>query len=178
MTLRHAAPVFALITFALPASLADKGLTTKITISTTDQAVPIEVNGPTLGMFHIWRGPGVIVNHVPQTEGFIIDWSKGLVEHRPSGLQRYRVSFYTGCPAGLCEEKEVGPKLSYVVLYEYDAAAKKGYVYLPGKGDPEYQINTRSILRGLEGGWFVAISEWQEYVTPIILKIQRAIREP
>jgi hypothetical protein len=145
------------IALTLPASLTAKGRTVKITISTVDQAAPVEINDPAIGQFHVWDGPGTYVND------FIIDWSKGAVEHRPNALRRYRVAFYTG-------DEETKPRLSYVVLYEYDPAAGKGYVYLPGKADEGYALNTRSIYRGLEGDWFVATSSWQEYVAPIISK--------
>jgi len=173
MNIPSAAAVAVMISLALPASLTAKGRTVKITISTVDQTAPIEINDPAVGQFHIWDGPGTYVNDVPQTKGFIIDWSKGAVEHRPNGLRRYRVAFYTGCLAGQYPcDKETEPRLSYVVLYEYDTVAGKGYVYLPGKADESYGVNTRSIYRGLEGDWFLATSSWQEYVAPIISKPQ------
>ena len=143
MNIPSAAALAVAIALALPASLTAKGRTVKITISTVDQAAPIEINDPAVGQFHVWDGPGTFINDVPQTKGFIIDWSKGAVEHRPN---------------------------AYVVWYEYDPAAGKGYIYLPGKADEGYALNTRSIYRGLEGDWFLATSSWQEYVAPIISK--------
>ena len=58
-------------------------------ISASDLAAPIVFAHETLGQFYIWDGPGTTINAVPQTEGFIIDWSKGKVAGRPAGLRRY-----------------------------------------------------------------------------------------
>ena len=175
----HSATATALmITLALPTSLPAKGRTIKITISTAHQTVPVAITGPALSQFNIWAGPGCSVNNVPETKGFIIEWSKGAVENRPNGLRQYQVSFYTGCTDGDNQcNPEAELRLSYVVLYEYDAAAGMGYVYLPGKADDWYRVNTRSILRRLEGHWFEATSSWQEYVAPIISKIQTDNRQ-
>lgn len=150
--------------FATPADA--KGRTVRITLDTVStQAQPVEISGHAAARFYIWEGLGVSINHVPQMDGFIADWRKGPVERRPDAVQRYRVSFYIGClpeERSLCTIAE--PLLSYVVLYEYDAAAGRGYVYLPGKGEDGYAINIRSLVRGVEGKWFAATAEWQDSV--------------
>jgi hypothetical protein len=50
-----------------------------------------------------------------------------------------------------------------VVLYEYDPVSSQGFVYLPGRADQHFAVNSKTILRGngLEGNWFNATSEWE-----------------
>jgi len=157
----------ALMTVSAP--LAAKAPTVRITITGPDQSAPIEIIEPGAGAFSVWAGPGVYVNGAPQTSGFIADWQKGPKPEPSATLRRYRIAFYTGCKPSetdLCRVAE--PQLSYVVLYAYDAATGQAYVYLPGRGEPWYEVNTRSILRSVEGNWFLASSEWQGFVRPFL----------
>jgi hypothetical protein len=82
---------------------------------------------------------------------------------RPRGLQRYEVSFYAKFP---------DEKLVYVVLYEYDPAAERGYIYLPGRGDDSYRLNVGTIANGVqghyEGHWYRALSGWDRVAGPLI----------
>ena len=149
--------------FAAPISA--KGVTTKITISDASLRTSIDITAPTiLEDFNVWAGPGTFVNGVEGTEGFIIDWSSGPVAARPSGLRRYEVLFYVGAP------HSVGEQLAYVVLYEHDPSSGLGFVYLPGKSDERYSLNTRAISRGyrFEGHWFRASTAWQSAVAKLI----------
>lgn len=168
MTRPFAAVCAVLVGIALPTSLPAKGRTLKIVISTDDKVEPIGITDDAVSKFNVWSGAGVEINNVPQTKGFIVEWTKDPVTERPNNLRRYRVSFFTGCHRSdtPCSASEA--KLSYVVLYEYDAATSKGYVYLPGKGDDEHELNTRSIYRGVEGDWFHATQEWQDFIVPFI----------
>ncbi len=112
------------------------------------------------------------MNGIEQTEGFIIQWSKGIVTERPKGLQRYEVSFYTGCDIGEWGCRSSKPSLSYVVFYDYDPSMEQGYVYLPGKADELLKRNAGSMWHGhrFEGNWFRATSEWENFVRPLIAK--------
>ena len=168
---RSFAAAFALLAaLTVPVSIFAKGRTLKITITGAALTAPIESTAETVVGFGIWEGPGT-----PQTKGFIIDWSRGVVAERRNGLQRYVVSFYAGCKMTEWGCRTDKPSLAYVVYYEYDASNEQGYVYLPGKNDEWYQLNARSILRGgLEGNWFFATSEWQKFVQ---LLIERAAAE-
>ncbi|MBI3471218.1 MAG: hypothetical protein HY013_07665 [Candidatus Solibacter usitatus] len=164
------------VAFALlaAASLSAKGRTVKITITGADLTAPIESTEENLGSFQVWAGPGVRINQVPQTEGFIIEWSRGVVPHAPAALQRYEVSFYAGCRTGDSGCKETEPRLAYVVSYAYDTSTEEGYVYLPGKADPQYRVNSSSIFRGgLEGNWFYSTSAWRKFMTPILARARR-----
>jgi hypothetical protein len=158
------------ISFALAfsPSLGAKGETTKITISGADLTSPIAITDPViLRQFNVWSGAGTfralggLENKVEATEGFIVDWSSGVVGERPAGLQRYEVAFYAG-----------GSLPVYTVFYELDVSSNWGYVYLPGPADELYTVNTRAILRGhgFEGHWLRATLSWQQTVGPILLK--------
>jgi hypothetical protein len=171
---RSFATTFALLAaLTVTASLFAKGRTVKITIRGATLAAPIESTNEALEQFGVWEGPGVGINGTPQAKGFIIDWSKGVVAERRNGLQRYDVSFYTGCKMSEWGCRTGRPSLSYVVYYEYDPSSEQGYVYLPGKTDEWYRLNTSSIFRGgIEGNWFFATSEWQKFVRPLIEQIE------
>jgi hypothetical protein len=161
------------IALALSTVISAKGETSKITVAGATLASPIEIaDTNVVREFQVWAGPGTTVciggrgNCVEGTEGFIVDWSSGTVAQRPSGLQHYEVSFYA---TDRRFPGQPGPEhLAYVVSYEYDSAASQGYVYLPGKGDQWYALNSASIYRGREGKWFRATRAWQDAVMPLI----------
>lgn len=156
-----------------PLRLVAKSPTVKITITSPGQSAPVDIIEPSVREFAIWEGPGVSVNGVPQTSGFIVDWAAGPVVQPSNHLPRHRITFYTGCKrseASSCNFEE--PQLSYVVFYAYDAAKQEGYVYLPGRGEPWYEVNTRSILRSVEGNWFPASRQWQGFVIRFVAGIK------
>jgi len=155
-----------LVALALSASLRAKGPTTKITlvndsvfspfINITDESV--------LRKFQVWAGPGVETRRggatIEQTEGFIIDWSAGIITEHPRGLPHFNVIFYA----------DSSDTPVYSVSYEPDFSTGLGYVYLPGPGDQMYPRNSATILRGhgLEGHWLRASSEWQKTATVLL----------
>ena len=137
-----------------------KGTTTKVTITSAELQSPIEISdSEVLKNFNVWSGPGTFSNNVEGTEGFIIDWASGVVTERPSGLRRFELSFYVryaNRPFG-----EQMDQLAYIVSYAVDPATGQGYVYLPGKADDPYRLNTKAIYRGREGNWFRPTAAWQ-----------------
>jgi hypothetical protein len=152
-----------------PVPMAAKAPTVKITISNAEHSAPIVVSDPAVREFSVWAGPGVSINDIPQTTGFVGDWENGPVTNPPDVLQRYRIAFYTGCKRSESDSCHTDqPQLSYVVFYAYDAARREGYVYVPGRGEPWYDLNTRSILRGVEGDWFLASREWKVFIKPFL----------
>jgi hypothetical protein len=144
-----------------------KGTTTRVTIAGAGLQAPIEINDPKIvGNFNIWSGPGTRVNGVEGTEGFIVDWTSGIVTERPPGLREFEVSFYVRYANRRFENQT--DQLAYVVLYSVDPVTGQGYVYLPGRGDAHYVLNTRAILRGREGKWFRATAGWQSVVKNVL----------
>jgi len=174
------ASVLTLLMMSMPTPLCAKGATVKITIKGADLATPIEITDRKVRDFSVWAGPGVYVNGIEQTEGFIIQWSKGIVAERPNGLQRYEVSFYTGCDIGEWGCRSSVPSLSYIVFYVYDPSMEQGYVYLPGKADEVFkeELAKNGVMlhgHGFEGNWLLATSEWENFVRPIIAKAKAAV---
>ena len=156
------------LTFA--GHLSAKSETVKMTITGSDLPKTIEITDKSiLTRFNIWSGPGNfrVENGVKTpiiNDGSIL-WSQAVVSDPPKGLQQYEVSFY-----GMFPEE----RIMYVLRYKYDPIATKGYVYLPGRGEPWYEVNVRSIYRGVEGHWFTASEEFNNTVEPIIRKAKVA----
>jgi hypothetical protein len=161
-----AAAVFAVL--ITPSLVLAKGPTVKIVLM-PELASPFEINDPAVRQFNVWAGPGTSVNGIEGTEGFIIDWGKGVVP-APMGLLQYKVSFYSACEGRACTTTE--PSLVYVVYYKYSPSSHEGYVYLPGKGGEFAELNWATIYRGsqYEGHWFRSSTAWDEFVTLIISK--------
>jgi hypothetical protein len=151
--------IISLVMQSVPAPLLAKGDTVKITIKGADLTTPIEIIDPQiLANFRVWAGPGTSSN---ESQGLIIDWSKGPAKGQPKGFPVYEVSFYVNLP------KE---RLVYVVFYESDPSMDEGYVYLPGKADPSYPLNVSTIFHGVEGKWFHAWSAWEKVARPLIAR--------
>jgi hypothetical protein len=147
----------------LPEPLAAKGQLTRITIQRDAQSAPLEIrDDEILRRFSPWAGPGVWVEGVEQTQGFIIDWSSGAMTRAPKARQAFDVRFYVKYYPDQPEE------LAYQVSYAYDPKESQDAVYLPGKGDAQYPVNVRSIVRGIEGKWFRPTSEWQALARVLI----------
>ena len=177
MKATSAAAVILSAVFLAPSSLSAKGDIVKVTIQGADLTTPIEIY-PNIGEFSVWVGPGTSGNGVEQTSrynAFIVDWSKGVVAQPPAGLQHYEVSFYSGCRKfGNCRPSE--PSIVYVVFYDYDPSTEEGFIYLPGKDDEWYRLNTRTIFHGLEGNWFRSTGEWEKFARSLIARARVANR--
>jgi hypothetical protein len=159
----------------VPASLSAKGNTVKITIKGAGLTTPLEITDPEIGQFQVWAGLGTFKNSVEGTEGFIIDWSKGIVAERPIGVQHYEVSLYSGCQIGEWGCRTSKPSLCYVVFYDYDPSMEQGYIYLPGEADELFKFNTRMWHgHGFEGNWSRATRAWENFVRPLIAKARAA----
>lgn len=159
-----------IVSLLLSASVAAKGVNTRITIRDRDSGISIDINDPTvLERFNIWAGPGTFVTvggrRTEGQEGFIVDWPGGAVADRPAGLRRYEVRFYVLYPRSTAEQ------LAHVVQYEYDLSSGDGFVYLPGRSDEHWGLNVQALHRGgnYEGHWFRASRDWQTVVNRLIL---------
>jgi hypothetical protein len=171
MIIRFGAVIGLVASFALSAPLWAKGDMVLVKISGATLKSPIEITDSKIQELNIWAGPGVTSAQGgaqrEDTEGFIIDWQAGVAAQRPNGLRHYEVSFYTGC--------RTDPNRDYGVSYDYEPSAKRGFVYLPGRGDPFYYVNIGSVgHHGLEGNWFLATASWEDFVRPRIANAQAA----
>lgn len=153
--------VIALLLPLFPSSALAKGKTVKVTIEGAALTAAIEItNARALAPFNIWAGPNPAMGTTSfdSPPSFVVDWSSGPVREPSRALPRYKVSFWT-------EDRE---KVAYVVFYSYDPVTKQGYVYLPGEKDDSYSLNIGTMLRGVEGTWFHAWSEWDKIAIPLI----------
>ena len=149
-----------LIVFSATILVSAKGTTTKVLITGAGLQSPMEISDPELlENFNVWSGPGTFSNDVEGKEGFIIDWASGVVNDRPDGLRTFELSFYVRYANRAVGEQP--DQLAYVVAYAVDPASGQDYVYLPGKADEPYRLNTKAIYRGREGHWFRATAAWQ-----------------
>lgn len=150
----------------LTTSSVAKGTTTKITLTETRRGTSVQLTDPSiLQRFNVWAGRGTFVTIAGRetkeaSEGFIIDWSAGVVGAPPTYFPRYEVKFFVRDPNSATE------KLVYVVYYVHDPSSRRGFVYLPGRSDEMYRLNVRAIHRGenREGNWFRASLAWYETV--------------
>jgi hypothetical protein len=155
-----AAAAILLVLFVAQAHLFAKGTTTKVVIRGEGLRGPVEITDPqTLKTFNIWSGPGTRMNGVEGKEGFIALWADGPVSTRPEGLRTFELFFYVRYANRPSVEQT--DQLAYVVSYAVDPATGQGYVYVPGRADQYYQLNTRAILRRVEGNWFHATASWE-----------------
>jgi hypothetical protein len=153
-----------------PVPLAAKGPTVRIEISGPGLHEPVALTSPALlKQFAVWAGAGVMINRVEQTEGFIVDWSEAVPGPTAAG-PRYTVSFYVKYANRPLESQP--EQLAYVVSYQPDVRAGRGYVYLPGRGDEHFALNTRTIHRGREGQWFRATEAWDQAVMGLLSAVR------
>jgi hypothetical protein len=165
MEAKQAIAVFSLAW--VPLLLLAKGPTLKFTIEGPDLSSPIEISDElVLEKFQVWAGAGNYSMDVktgvttPLTEGFIVDWGKGAVGKQVIlGLPQYKVSFHV-----IHQDRPT----SYVVFYAFDTATGKGYVYLPGEGEPYWGSNVYLIWRRVEGKWLNASVAWTDFARPVI----------
>lgn len=151
----------------VPVVLLAKGPTLKITIEGAGLSSPIEITDESvLEQFQVWAGAGNYSMDVktgvitPLAEGFIVDWKKGPVGEKQAilALPQFKISFH------VIHDR---PR-DYVVFYALDSATAKGYVYIPGKGEPDWASNVFMIGRGVEGNWLNATDAWTNFARPTI----------
>lgn len=83
-------------------------------------------------------------------------------------LRRYEVSFFVNFG-------DDDTRKMYVVYYCPSASTNEGYIYLPGKGETWYSLNTSTIIRsGRDGKWNYAASWWEEFIKPTIARAEAA----
>jgi hypothetical protein len=154
------------------ASVFAKGDMVRIEIRSPALAGAIAITDPKIQGFHVWSGPGVNNVAVANADGFIANWKGGVVSNPPARAARYELSWYAACHAGAnCRSTQ--PALVYVVVYARDPSSGHGYVYLPGKGEPSYDLNVTSIYRGVEGHWFRTTESWDRFVDPFVAAPRR-----
>jgi hypothetical protein len=155
-----------LLVLAIVAVVSAKGMTTRIVVTGTQLGAPIELRDrDVVGAFNVWSGPGTRINGVEAMDGFIVDWRSGAVEPKVSNLWQFEISFYVD------ENSSGSNRPVYVVSYGLNPLSGDGYVYLPGRADPRWGANVRSIFRGAkyEGRWFRTTAAWQDVMRTYVI---------
>jgi len=137
---------FFLVAFALIAAssaLDAKGPTVKLTLSGPGLARPVEITDP--GLLHgsnVWMG-----SFFGETD------AAAPVVTSPV----YTVAFDVQLP----EWHRAGVKTMYTVSVARDARTGGLWLYLPGRGEPGYALNVRTILRDTQDGhWHRPSPAW------------------
>ena len=130
--------------------------TAKITISGGGLTSEIEVTDPRiLDISNMWYGK-------------FLDQSKGAVKEPPMGLRTYEVWLYI-------KFSDNDLRRRYVVYYSPGPSTGRGYIYLPGKGQPWYWLNVSALLRdGRDGKWSYASPAWEDLIKPVIAGAEAA----
>jgi len=138
--------------FHFPAARAKPELA-KIEITGGGLTEPLRITDTALvRRFSLWTGPGTSEGWRAHERAFI-DWPRGEVVERPSGLPRYEVSFHW----------KVNGEPIYAVSYEFDERAEGGFMYLPAS-------HTGTIVHGIEGRWFHSSPAWESLIRPLLTK--------
>ena len=162
--------LFAVVFLALAAWLIPgspvlaKGPVDKITLTGPGLTNPIEFTDPeSLAPFNPW------------TRGFI-DWSRGLVTEPPQAEQTYAVAFYLkASERPYCLKHEGEFCLIYLIRYSPDPSGGPGYLYFPGQGEPEHQINKGTIIDSSIDAWDPN-GKWQYATAGWDALMQRALQ--
>ena len=145
-----------------------KGAITRIVIDGGGLPESIQITDPeVLDKFTIWSGPGVggwdmATTVAPLgTPKFIVDWTKGIVDYRPSTTNPYLIRMFI--------EGREAPNDTYEVLYEVDPNSGLAYVYLPSPSRDSFGLsNMYQIARGVEGNWFRSTHEWNKVIVSVL----------
>ena len=86
----------------------------------------------------------------------LIAWGRGSIADPPKVTIIYQVSFHLDAGG-----------MIYTLRYAPDQSGGSGYVYVPGRGDPEYSHNIGRIglrenyARNPDGEWYYASDDWE-----------------
>jgi hypothetical protein len=152
--------------FMPPLLVFGQGVISRITLSAPGLDIEI-VDEKARHDFRVGGGPGNTLNGMPNwgTKSWIVDDWRHSVAEPDQSLRRVKATF-------TIDRGSARGARPYVVFYVYDPAAKQGFVYLPGRGEPFYNENVNLLYRGneFEGHWFRATPEWTAHAQSVIEK--------
>jgi hypothetical protein len=171
MASRSAAVLTLLSSFLVPTSLLAKSPTILIEVSGKPLVSPIRITDPKfLDAYSFFNGPGVTdFSGEAYAKGSIVDWKAGPVVPVSNERQHYEVRVYWG-PRTMARCLLEAPCLVYVAFYDYDPSSKRGFVYLPGRGEPWHDMDINPLYHGsgVEGHWYRALDSWTNSVRLLI----------
>lgn len=143
-----------------------KAPTIRIEVKGAGLSSPREITSrEALNEFTFFDGPGVSTMGGGYAPGSIIDWKSGFVAQPPGRRQHYQLLFYwppRARPQAKCLTEK--PCLVYAAFYDYDPSSKRGFVYLPGQGEPWHDLDVNVVYHGVEGHWFNATDSWTGFL--------------
>ena len=150
------------ILYALMATMAavplaySKGPVDLILVSGGGLNQPVEISDPeALNAFNPWVGQ-------------FADWKSRSLADAPCFRRSVEVVFYMKWPERRASALDRGDlKMIYATRYCWDGTA--GYVYLPGRSEPLYSFNGRTIIRGdADGKWHKATPGWDSLLSSAV----------
>jgi hypothetical protein len=94
--------------------------------------------------------------------GQFIDWPRGIAAKPPNWQHAFEVFFYQKKPGTPSRYDQGDLKLIYALTYYPGYNGAPGYIYLPGKGQAFYSLNTGTMTRqGHDGEWHYASPAWE-----------------
>lgn len=125
--------------------------------------VEVTLSGPMLEATLHSRNPAVIAPNVWMGNFALLD--DGAVPAPPAAAPRLTAYFWIN--------DHGTHRIAYTVDLVYDIEGRSALVYLPGKRDPRFNNNTRTILRkGQDGRWFRAEPTWAAAVNEALATAQ------
>jgi len=148
--------MFAWIMLLVSAPFAfSKGSPDLILISGGGLSQPIQITDPnSLKAFNPWIGQ-------------FADWQAKPMADAPCFRRSFEVLFYMRWPGR--ESSTDHSNLQLIYATRYCSTGEAGYVYLPGRGEPQYGVNGGTIIRGAaEGKWHVATAAWDSLMSDAV----------
>ena len=148
-----------LLLLAAPLAFS-KGPADLILISGGGLVQPIEIRDPaTLKAFDPFMGQ-------------FADWQQKSLADAPCFRRSFEVQFYLKWP-GRESSSDYGD-LQLIYSTRYCFTGETGYVYLPGRGEPQYGPNGGTIIRGADDGkWHVATAAWDSLMNDAVATIDQ-----
>ena len=148
MNARFPIVIMVLAGLIMPESGETKGRTIELTITGPGLESPLHSTEESVTSASVWGG-----GH--------IDWAAGPIDKAVGETPVYLVHFWVELPRGPIQMK-------YIIGFRWDYDSNRAIVCIPGKGNPWYNVNVSSIIRGNEGSCFYAEEKWGEAVQSVL----------
>ena len=144
--------VYTALLVALSANAIAKLPTVEVTLSGPMLSAPLHTQNPAVIAPNVWMGNFALLN-------------EGAVPAPPAVAPRLTAYFWVNDHGTY--------RIAYTVDLVYDIEGRSALIYLPGRRDPRFVNNTRTILRkGQDGRWFRAEPAWAAAVNEALAAAQ------
>ena len=122
-----------------------------------EPADKISISGPGLTKPIEITDPQILQQFSPWDSNFF-DLRRGIIADPPLSDQLYQVLFFF---------YNTGGTLQAQYAFQY-APGQPGTIYLPGKNDQLFKLNTIILRDGLDGHWITASQEWDDLMQRLL----------